>query len=312
MSSSPGSAPPCPPSGPPLEPWQAADGSAPQPGPRSEDDAAVSRARVWTVPNALTALRMALSPAIGYMVLSGDLAPAVYVLALAGALDWADGAVARRFRGQASMLGSFLDPLADKLLIACAGLSLTAVGVLPPALISLFVARDVALVGGAVAYRAAARRVPGESFFSLAHVAGGVEPTGLSKVNTALQIGLVVCALAHAAWPGAALPLPPDGAVGLLSSTLEWALPPLPPAVPWAGLPSLTGLLLDAGPGVASATAAGAIASCATAAPAGASGVLPLGTIAHALSWAAAGTTIASGLDYLVQRGLRWLRAPST
>jgi len=57
-----------------------------------------------------------------------------------------DGAIARRFPSQASMLGSFLDPLADKVLAASLFLSLTYSGAIPAALTSLVVSRDVLLV----------------------------------------------------------------------------------------------------------------------------------------------------------------------
>lgn len=57
-----------------------------------------------------------------------------------------DGWIARNFKGQASMLGSFLDPLADKILVATLYLSLTYVGLIPVELTSLVVSRDVLLV----------------------------------------------------------------------------------------------------------------------------------------------------------------------
>ena len=57
-----------------------------------------------------------------------------------------DGYIARRFPGQASSLGSFLDPLADKVLVTALYLSLTYVGIIPAALTSLVVSRDVLLV----------------------------------------------------------------------------------------------------------------------------------------------------------------------
>ena len=57
-----------------------------------------------------------------------------------------DGLIARKVPGQASSLGSFLDPLADKVLVTALYLSLTYVGIIPPALTSLVVSRDVLLV----------------------------------------------------------------------------------------------------------------------------------------------------------------------
>ena len=57
-----------------------------------------------------------------------------------------DGWIARNFKGQSSMLGSFLDPLADKVLVATLYLSLTYVHLIPIALTSLVVSRDIFLV----------------------------------------------------------------------------------------------------------------------------------------------------------------------
>ena len=57
-----------------------------------------------------------------------------------------DGMVAEFWPSQRSALGSALDPLADKVLIGCAAVSLAAVDALPVALAALFVAKDVALL----------------------------------------------------------------------------------------------------------------------------------------------------------------------
>jgi hypothetical protein len=67
----------------------------------------------WTVPNAMTALRLVLGPVSAGLIVAGHLPAAVGTLCVAGFLDWADGAWARAFNAQ-SLLGSFLDPLADK------------------------------------------------------------------------------------------------------------------------------------------------------------------------------------------------------
>ena len=76
----------------------------------------------YTVPNLLTALRIVLIPAIaGLFYLPdgrGDTVAGV-LFAIAGITDTLDGYVARRM-GQVSHLGTFLDPVADKLIVATA------------------------------------------------------------------------------------------------------------------------------------------------------------------------------------------------
>lgn len=103
---------------------------------------------LWTVPNAMTGLRMALGPVAGALIVTGRFPAAVGAMALAGFLDWADGAWARAFRSQ-SLLGSFLDPLADKVLLACTAGALAWVGALGPLVTFVVVGRDALLFAGA-------------------------------------------------------------------------------------------------------------------------------------------------------------------
>ena len=73
---------------------------------------------ISTVPNFLTLLRIALIPVIGVLYLTG--APGIWVAGvflLTSATDWLDGFLARRMN-QVSPFGAFLDPVADKLMIA--------------------------------------------------------------------------------------------------------------------------------------------------------------------------------------------------
>lgn len=76
----------------------------------------------WNTPNLLTLLRIALIPAfiVAYYLpyaWSHPLATGLFVLA--GITDWLDGYLARRL-GQHSPFGAFLDPVADKLMVAAA------------------------------------------------------------------------------------------------------------------------------------------------------------------------------------------------
>ncbi|SHN47461.1 CDP-alcohol phosphatidyltransferase family protein [Cryptosporangium aurantiacum] len=74
-------------------------------------------ARVLTVPNALSALRLLGVPVFVYLVLvaHADLL-ALLVLVVSGLSDWLDGALARAW-GQVSRIGQLLDPLADRLYV---------------------------------------------------------------------------------------------------------------------------------------------------------------------------------------------------
>jgi CDP-diacylglycerol--glycerol-3-phosphate 3-phosphatidyltransferase/cardiolipin synthase len=77
---------------------------------------------VWNIPNALTLLRIALIPVfvvIFYLPAPWARPVCALVFTLAGLTDWLDGWLARRW-GQTSPLGAFLDPVADKLMVAVA------------------------------------------------------------------------------------------------------------------------------------------------------------------------------------------------
>jgi cardiolipin synthase len=73
--------------------------------------------RVWTVPNALSLLRLLGVPLVVWLILGpeADLLAAV-VLVLAGFTDWLDGYLARAWN-QRSRVGQLLDPVADRLYI---------------------------------------------------------------------------------------------------------------------------------------------------------------------------------------------------
>lgn len=77
---------------------------------------------VLTVPTALTLLRILLIPVlvlVFFLPYSWANQVAVAIFILAGITDWLDGWIARRF-GQVSPFGAFLDPVADKLMVAVA------------------------------------------------------------------------------------------------------------------------------------------------------------------------------------------------
>lgn len=71
--------------------------------------------RIWTIPNLLSAFRLALVPVIAWLYCGAQNYPlTAAVLVLSGVTDIIDGFVARRF-DMVSDLGKVLDPVADKL-----------------------------------------------------------------------------------------------------------------------------------------------------------------------------------------------------
>lgn len=189
----------------------------------------------FTIPNLLSLLRMALVPPFIIALINGQVKRALLVVVVAGISDLLDGFIARFFNQQ-SLLGTYLDPLADKLLVTAAYIILALPGLrhggafqIPSWVTVVVIARDVLLVVVAlVLYLAAGvRRFPASL---------------LSKVTTVFQIGAVVVVLLTGLWPEldtVALVLVYTVALLTLASGLDYVWranhlfdrqPPAPPA----------------------------------------------------------------------------------
>lgn len=70
----------------------------------------------------------------------------VLILLLAAATDWADGYLARK-RGEITTLGTLLDPIADKLLISAAFISLVEMKVVPAWMVVIIIGREFTVMG---------------------------------------------------------------------------------------------------------------------------------------------------------------------
>lgn len=101
--------------------------------------------RIWTIPNALSMLRLALVPVFLVFIVRGDDIVALVVLVVASLTDLLDGYLARRLR-QVTRLGQLLDPAADRLYIFAALIGLAARDLVPWWIVGLIVARDVFLL----------------------------------------------------------------------------------------------------------------------------------------------------------------------
>ena len=107
------------------------------------------RASVTNLPNLLTMGRVAAIPAVLYFM--DNFSPARSFIACliyigAAVTDYLDGWLARR-RKQVSLLGKFLDPLADKLIVSATLVYATAMGRCPAWLVVALLARDLAITG---------------------------------------------------------------------------------------------------------------------------------------------------------------------
>ncbi|STX30101.1 phosphatidylglycerophosphate synthase [Legionella beliardensis] len=134
------------------------------------------------IPNALTIFRLLLIVPFLTFLYTHDYAIAFYLYIIAGVTDNLDGWLARHYNWQ-SLLGSFMDPLADKLLIASSFISLALIGSLPWWLVLLVFFRDLTISFGVIAWYLF---MPKKIYF---------QPTILSKFNTMLQLMVVTLCL---------------------------------------------------------------------------------------------------------------------
>ncbi|MGR6964155.1 CDP-alcohol phosphatidyltransferase family protein [Geodermatophilus sp. URMC 61] len=101
--------------------------------------------RVWTLPNALSVLRLLGVPLFLWLLLGPQADGwAVVVLMVAGATDWLDGKLARAL-GQSSKLGALLDPAADRLYIVATLIAFVLREVVPLWVVAVLVGREVVL-----------------------------------------------------------------------------------------------------------------------------------------------------------------------
>lgn len=139
------------------------------------------------IPNLVTLMRMGIIPLFVIALLNGESGKALVLFVLAGLTDALDGFLARVFE-QSSILGAYLDPIADKLLLTSAYIMLTipslnAGQVLIPVWVTVLVlARDILILVIALVLWMAL----GQSKFT---------PTKLSKVNTVVQVAGVILVL---------------------------------------------------------------------------------------------------------------------
>ncbi|NLH68624.1 MAG: CDP-alcohol phosphatidyltransferase family protein [Brooklawnia sp.] len=100
--------------------------------------------RIWTIPNALSFLRLLGVPVFFVLIIRQYDIAAVVLLAVASLTDWVDGRIARRFN-QITRLGQMLDPAADRLYIFATVLGLAIREIIPWWLLALLVGRDLML-----------------------------------------------------------------------------------------------------------------------------------------------------------------------
>lgn len=158
------------------------------------------RLRHRDLPNLISLLRLLAVIPVLYLLLEREFSWALFLFVAAGLSDGLDGFLAKQY-GWQSHLGGILDPLADKVLLVACFLVLGALSLIPTWLVAAIVFRDLLIVGGALFYNYRVETVE-------------MAPTWVSKLNTVLQILLIVLVITDAG----PMPLP-----GWAIQTLIWA-----------------------------------------------------------------------------------------
>jgi cardiolipin synthase len=141
--------------------------------------------KTMNIPNFLSLTRIILVPVFVIFLIQDEYYNALIVFVIAGLTDVLDGTMARLLNAQ-TKLGSYLDPIADKLLLATSFVTLAILGIIPSWLTVIVMSRDfIILLGIAI--------------LSLMSVTFEIKPALVGKATTALQIGTVFFALLNKA-----------------------------------------------------------------------------------------------------------------
>ncbi len=134
-----------------------------------------------SIPNLITLIRIVLIPWFAILLINGSLNQALWVFAGAAVTDGLDGLTARWF-SQKTRLGSFLDPIADKMLLSTAYIALAVLKAIPVWLTVIVISRDVVILLGV-------------SILFLNQIDFEIKPSIYSKMTTIFQLLLILSVL---------------------------------------------------------------------------------------------------------------------
>ena len=154
-----------------------------------DDDDFDWRTEVKSIPNLISLTRIAATPAIAYCIVEHHTQAALIGCFLAGASDFLDGYLAKHY-DMATTLGTYLDPIGDKITINVLSVSLWYNGTLPGLLVGIWLGKDMAMVIGTY-------RKVSEGYYKPLKV----NPTLTSKINTTLQFATLGVGIVHPAFP---------------------------------------------------------------------------------------------------------------
>jgi cardiolipin synthase len=153
-----------------------------------------------SAPNLLTLLRICMAPFLVAAILENRFEIGFILFVVAGLTDALDGLLARWLK-QRTVLGQYLDPVADKLLLSTLFLVLLHEGLMPVRVTVLVFGRDVCiLLVSAILYAAAGRREFKPSFFGKANTLAQVLAVAVVLLHQLTQAPWVVALRGFALW----------------------------------------------------------------------------------------------------------------
>ena len=162
----------------------------------NENNQKIIKERIYTIPNAITLARILSSPIIGMAILYDMKMFALGGCVVSAFSDWLDGYIAKNY-DQESIIGSFLDPVADKVLIGSLSIALAMKGLLPVSLVGLVLSRDVMLLAGTFMLRATEKPEEASFFDTLTSATFSVSPSQFSRANSGIQFLLLSVTLSQ-------------------------------------------------------------------------------------------------------------------
>jgi cardiolipin synthase len=140
------------------------------------------------IPNLLTLLRIILVPIVVIFLIQGSFYKAIIAFITAALTDALDGFLARTL-SQQTALGAYLDPIADKALLASSFVTLSVLHVIPGWLTVIVISRDIIILLGI-------------AVLSMMSISVKIHPTFIGKITTTLQLSTVLTVLSDRCFPG--------------------------------------------------------------------------------------------------------------
>jgi cardiolipin synthase len=137
--------------------------------------------RLMNLPNLLTILRILSIPVLVNCLVYGYYVYGLLIFLLAGLTDSLDGIIART-SNQRTLLGTYLDPMADKLLLNACFVTLSILHLIPGWIAIIVVSRDLILIAGTL-------------ILHLTQTHFNIAPTWLGKSTTVVQLFYIIMVL---------------------------------------------------------------------------------------------------------------------